>query len=117
MRILMGLCLLLAARLVAAQCVQVIDQGFERETVEQGDVAPTVTWRATLANECDQAFDADLTIDFLDGDGNSVYQIRDMVTVSVRAEVQAGKSVYLPSTHSQDLADMRIQVEERERPF
>ena len=116
-RHMIGLCLLFSAQMLWAQCIEVADPGFVREKSELGDVAPTITWWATLSNACDQPFDADLTIDFLDRGGESLYQIRDLATLPVRAEVKVGKTVYLPSTHAGDLQDMRIAVEERERPF
>jgi hypothetical protein len=110
-------CLLLAAPGLAAQCLQATAQDFALEDSTVSEVAPRLTWHATIVNECDQPFDADLTIDFLDRDGKSLYQVRDLVTVPLRGEVQAGKELHLPSTHADELDSMRIRIEERARPF
>ena len=97
-----------------AECLRVVESGV---SPDEREVASSVSWYAVIENECRMPYDADLTVVFVDGDGNSLYEIQDLVTVGRAATEKTGKSVYIPSEYIAQLAGVHIDIEERERPF
>ncbi len=116
MKAIMGFLVSIFAGSAAAEgCLRLVDSGFEAQA---DDISVSrVEWRAQLENRCDAPYDADLTIRFLDGDGESVYEVRDLVTVPIGGRAQAGNRIYMPQYYKELMVRLAIEVEERRRPF
>jgi hypothetical protein len=109
------LILIAAGRPALADCLVVSGQQFEMQTAEVGGLA--VEWKARIDNECNAAFDADLTVLFLDSDGESVYETRDWAKLERGESRDIGKRIYIPSAYDEAIAGIEVQVKERERPL
>lgn len=116
MKRLMMLCGLSLLSLPAlADCLSVEGQSLALDDSQAG--AAHVHWQAELKNRCNRAQDAMLTVQFLDTDGDTVYEVSDQRVVERMGSVKAGREVYVPASHAERIEDLRIRVEERERPF
>jgi|GEM_PF-1910019 len=118
-RLIFGLAVVVSWMMPAAAeegaCLAVTESGF---TVEEGDVsATTVRWHATLENRCKLPYDADLTVRFLDADGEERYSVRGLVVVPMGGSADTGKRVYIPKHQLEGIEKMVVDVEERKRPF
>lgn len=115
-RLSVGALLLSAAlKLSAAECIQIDDQHFELATNDIGSAV--VQWKAEIRNDCRSTLDVDLTIQLLDSDAESVYELLDKATLGVQETLQLDKEVYVPSRVVDQVDGFSIQVEERERQF
>ena len=98
-----------------ADCLSVEGQSLALDDSQAG--AAHVHWQAELKNQCNRAQDAMLTVQFLDTDGDTVYEVSDQRVVERMGSVKAGREVYVPASHAERIEDLRIRIEERERPF
>ena len=116
MKRLMMLCGLSLLSLPAlADCLSVEGQSLALDDSQAG--AAHVHWQAELKNRCNRAQDAMLTVQFLDAGGDTVYEVSEQLVIERMGRVGAGREVYVPTNHAERIEDLRIQVEERERPF
>lgn len=97
-----------------AECLQISERGLE---VDESEVASSVSWHAVIENECELSYDADLTVTFVDEEGESLYDVQDLVTVGRGEAAEVGKKVYIPSQYIPRIEKVDITIEERERPF
>jgi hypothetical protein len=98
------------------ECLSVTSNTWTRQGSEFG--ITYVLWEAELSNECAASYDADLVIRFVDGDGKTIYQSLDLVTVPRRATATTSREFNIPDHDFDRLADVVVTIkEERERPF
>ena len=112
----------LAALLLAAgaawadPCISVAKNGYEAAGTDLGVAA--VQWQAELANQCNASYDADLEIQFVDGEGKVVYQSRDLISVPRHGSAMAQREFNIPGPDFERIEDVTVKiVAERERPF
>jgi hypothetical protein len=106
---------LLALPAVAADCLKVSESGFEIDKSEVG--AGEVHWHALIENECDRGQDAMLTVEFLDGDQQMIYEVQDQLVVERQGQAQAERTIYVPAMYLDEIKGLNIRLEARERPF
>ncbi len=106
---------LLALPVVAADCLKVAESGFDIDKSEVG--AGEVHWHALIENECDRNQDAMLSVEFLDGDQQVIYEVQDQLVVERQGQAQAGRTIYVPAMYLDEIKGINIQLEARERPF
>lgn len=100
----------------AAECLQVSGEHVELSPTDFGGAA--IHWQAEIRNRCDDAeFDADLTVHLLDADGESIYQIGELVMLGFGETRQIKKKVYVPSSTAEQVEGIDVEVEERRRPM
>ena len=114
-RLIMLFALSLFSLSALADCLSVGEQSLTLDDSQAG--AAHVYWQAELKNQCNRAQDAMLTVQFLDAEGDTVYEVSDQLVIERMGSVKAGREVYVPTTHAARIVDLRIQVEARERPF
>ncbi|HSJ48686.1 MAG TPA: hypothetical protein VLA26_07555 [Gammaproteobacteria bacterium] len=106
---------LLVLPAVAADCLEVAESGFDIDKSEVG--AGEVHWHALIENECDRNQDAMLTVEFLDGDQQMIYEVQDQLVVERQGQAQAGRTIYVPAMYLDEIKGINIRLEARERPF
>lgn len=98
-----------------ADCLEISDPQFDIQRAEFGGLE--VEWWTRIENRCDTTIDADLSIQFLDKTGKSVYEVRHLSALSPRETSEAGKQFYMPSRYYDTITDIDIKTEERKRSF
>lgn len=111
----LGFLMLAGSQAAAEQCVQVVEKGMDRP--DPDDPVPELVWRVVLENRCDDSYDADLTIRFIDEDGQSLYEVRHLEIVSRREQVEVEREAYVPDRYAKATTAIEVDVEERERPY
>jgi hypothetical protein len=100
---------------LAAACLNVSEQGMAALDSEPG--AGQIQWHAQIDNRCALSQDALLTVQFVNEDGQSAYEVRDQLVIGRMGTERISREVYVPAYHMASIRDIRIKLEERERPF
>lgn len=113
--ILLGLCLNWSA-LAQSSCLSVTSNEWSKKGTEFG--ITYIEWEAELTNECETGYDADLSIQFVDADGEVLYESLDLITVSRGSSTKTRREFNLPTKDYERLEDILVIIQgERERPF
>jgi hypothetical protein len=99
----------------AADCLEIGEQRFELNHQDIGTV--DVLWQAEIANRCDLAFDALLTLHFMAPDGTSLYWVRVTDMLDVQETKTLSQQLLVPTRVADQFESIDIEVEERERPL
>lgn len=114
MRVLLCVAILLyAASIQADGCIQIDapDLSFD----DEGVGAATVQWQANLRNRCRKTFDADLTIQLLNENAETVYEFVEKTTLGMEERLNINRNIYVPSRIVEQVNDFTVHIEERER--
>lgn len=98
-----------------AQCLKVRDKQIDEDRSDTS--AAALAWRADIENSCERAYDADLTVHFTDGEGESVYEVRKLITIERETITEAGDRHYLPAIYLSEIEGIAIDIVERKRPY
>lgn len=98
-----------------AACLEMADLSYSQHTTEFG--TPEVTWEGQLRNGCNQPFDADMTVRFVDDNGDDVYTVSERATAGIKSRMDVGKRVSVPIDVADAMAGIEVDIVERERPF
>ncbi len=109
------LILMFVALPVAAQCLQVNEQGMDPAAKKPG--AAEIRWHAEIENRCEQSQDAILEVNFVDAEGERVYQVRDQDVIGRLATLRLEREIYVPAHYMESIKAIDIHLDERERPF
>lgn len=107
--------LLMSITSQAADCLQVGEQSYELNRQDIGTA--DVLWQAEIANRCDLAFDALLTLHFMAPDGTSLYWVRVVDMLDAQESKTLSEQVLVPTRVVDQFESIDIEVEERERPM
>ncbi|MBD3620031.1 MAG: hypothetical protein HUJ28_11205 [Chromatiales bacterium] len=98
-----------------AQCLEVREKQIDEDRSDTS--AAALAWRADIENSCERAYDADLTVHFTDGEGESVYEVRKLITIERETVTEAGDRQYLPAIYLSEIEGIAIDIVERKRPY
>lgn len=115
LRIVIVLFSLGATAAAAESCLKELDSGLSIDASEPG--AAQVSWHALIENRCQQSQDAIVRIQFIDNEGKAHYEVRDQFVVQRLGRHKAGREVYVPASVADSISDIRLRLEERERPY
>jgi hypothetical protein len=100
--------LVIAARSVNADCLEISGQEFEPSNTEFG--AMEIQWKARIENHCNAAFDANLTIHFRDEQGESVYKVSGWTSLNGHESQNLGRRVYIPSRYYETITEVDVRA-------
>lgn len=106
---------LMARPALAADCIAVDASEIEKKRTEYG--MTTAEWRASVTNNCDEAYDATITLHFLDQEGEVLHETLEIVILENNASEDTAIDVTLPAERYKRIAKTRIQIRERKRPI
>lgn len=96
-------------------CLVVSEQSLTLDNSQAG--AAEASWWAVVENRCERAHDAVLTIRFVNEDGQRLFDVRDQVVIERLGRVELQREVYVPTRYASKIKGLKIDIEERERPF
>jgi len=109
-----ALVLTLGAQAAPAVCLELSGAQITPERTDYGLL--TVEWQAHIENTCEAVVSADLDVHFLDGNGESVYHVRDTATLRPKEAIDVGRRVYVPRRHEDLIEGIEVQTQEHEQP-
>lgn len=98
-----------------AQCLEVREKQIDEDRSDTS--AAALAWRANIENACERAYDADLTVHFTNDQGESVYEVRKLITIERETVTEAGDRQYLPTIYLSEIEGIAIDIVERKRPY
>lgn len=98
----------------AAECLTVSDNNLEEIRNEYG--MATVEWSAEVSNSCDASYDGTLTVQLLDSDGEALHEALEIIILQNNASERTTKRITLPVESYEAVADISVDIRERERP-
>lgn len=104
----------LALPLAAADCIAVNDSKLKELRTEYG--MTTVEWQARVVNQCDDSYDATITIRFLDEDGEVLHETLEIMILQRNGSQDTTRNVTLPAERYQKIAETKVEIRERARP-
>lgn len=103
-----------AASAPAAECLTVSENNLEEIRNEYG--MATVEWSAEVSNSCDASYDGTLTVQLLDSDGEALHEALEIIILQNNASERTTKRITLPVESYKAVADISVDIRERERP-
>lgn len=115
MRYLLLLVLSLAvSQATAADCIAISDSNVEEVRTEYG--MTTAEWRAKITNNCDDPYDATITLHFIGQEGEIIHETLEIVIMENNGEEDTVRNITLPSERYQQITETRVKIRERKRP-
>lgn len=110
----LGLILLLATGPLSAQCLEVVERHFE---FDDDDVAPSIAWEVVVENRCADPYTADMRLHLVDGEGETLQEISELLTVPREGRATSERSSIISKRYRDEVEGLEVELEERKRPM